>query len=124
MELRTDDFITFNEYIEILDDDYVTFSNGFIEELDGEHIVDIFRDILIDNKLFVTFDNDEKRKYEFRPKVLSNDIYNTPDLWFIILKLNNLTHPGEFEIKDGVYLMNPKNLSKLVGSLEEFKNKL
>jgi hypothetical protein len=38
----------------------------------------------------------EALKYRYQPKLLSLDVYNTLDLWSLILKLNNMTSILEF----------------------------
>lgn len=120
MRIRRDNFMSFREYKDMLErGNYLDFSSGFLSELDGEHIVDIFRDIIERNKLFVTFDEEEKGEYEHRPKNLSKELYGTPDLYFIIMKLNNITHPAEFEIDEGIYLMHQDNVSLLTSSIQD-----
>ena len=125
VKLRTETFISYNEYLkDIKKKTYLNIDNGFIEEINNGHVCDIFRDIIIDNLIFVTFSDEEKRRFNYRPKVLSKSLYGTSDLFFIILKLNNLTHPSEFDIGDGIYLMHQSNVTKLVGAIQELKNNL
>lgn len=124
MRLLTDGFISYKEYLDMIDDDVAVFENMFIEELENEHAVDIFRDIIIKDKVLVSFDPEEERKYKGKPKILSNDVYGTPHLYFIIMKLNNLNHPTDLDTSKKVYMMNPKNVSKLLSAYQNLKNKI
>lgn len=122
MRLNENEFVSFSEYVEDLkDNDYLRFDTGFIKEMNNNHIVDIFRDIIEREKIKVTFGETERRKYMYKPKSLSDELYGTPDLYFIILKMNNLTHPGELDLKNPIYVMEPNNVTELIGSIQETK---
>lgn len=45
----------------------------------------------------VTFTEDEYLKYRFQPKTLSMDLYETPELWSTILRINNIVSISEFD---------------------------
>lgn len=47
----------------------------------------------------VTLSEEEYLKYKFQPKTLSLDIYNTTELWSLILKINNILSVSQFDIK-------------------------
>lgn len=55
-----------------------------------QSIVDRYADYL--NKIIVdyTFTDEEYLKYRFQPKLLSQDMYNTIELWSLILRINNI----------------------------------
>ena len=46
----------------------------------------------------VHLDNDEYRKYRYKPKLLCNDIYGNPELYYIILLLNGMIDVKEFTL--------------------------
>lgn len=122
MRIHEGDFVSFSEYTEELENnDYLRFDTGFIKELNNNHIVDMFRDIIVRDKIKVTFGETERKEYRYKPKSLSNRLYGTPDLYFIILKMNNLTHPGEMDLKNPIHVMEPNNVTELVGSIQEMK---
>lgn len=45
----------------------------------------------------VTFTPEEYRKYRFNPWRLSNDLYGTTELWFMILHINEMYSANEFD---------------------------
>ena len=63
------------------------------------------------------------KRYRFRPKTLSHDLYGTVDLWHIILWLNNLTTVTEFNLKS-IVVLNPGKGEILVRILENEEENL
>lgn len=51
-----------------------------------------------------TLTDSEKWKYNYRPELLSTDIYGTPELWYLILKLNYCEDFYDFKDLDEVIL--------------------
>ena len=47
----------------------------------------------------ITLTEPEYFKYRFKPKLLAIDIYGNPELYFVILILNNMCSVKEFDIK-------------------------
>jgi len=47
----------------------------------------------------VTLNEEEYLKYRYQPKALSLDLYNTTELWSLILKINNISSISEFNLK-------------------------
>ena len=45
----------------------------------------------------VTFSSEDYRKYRYNPWRLSNDLYGTTELWFMILHLNEMYSANEFD---------------------------
>ena len=41
-------------------------------------------------------DVSETHKYEFRPELLSTDVFNTPNLWYVILNINDCEDISDF----------------------------
>lgn len=56
-----------------------------------------YYDILLDTVETVTLTETEYLKYRFKPKLLSNDLYGTPELHFMLLRLNNMCSVTEFD---------------------------
>lgn len=48
--------------------------------------------------LSIELSTDEFNKYKYRPKLLSSDVYGTTDLYYMLLKLNNLYSIKQFNI--------------------------
>lgn len=55
-----------------------------------------YKDYLSTIILSVELDDDDKRKYWYRPKSFSYDIYKTTELWDTLLILNNATSIAQF----------------------------
>ena len=47
----------------------------------------------------VTLNDKEYIKYVYKPKLLAYDIYGNPELYFIILALNNMCNIKDFDLK-------------------------
>ena len=80
----------------------LTYYKGYLDTDYTYHMTDLFDNFFDEN----TFDNIEeiaingtdKLAYQYNPKGLSQTLYGTPDLWYLILKCNDLDHAGELDI--------------------------
>lgn len=61
---------------------------------------------------YVKLTTNELMKYKYNPKLLSYELYGTEELWYLILKLNNMCSEIEFT-KQKIYILRPENLSVL-----------
>ena len=75
-----------------------------VENTKGEKIIvninalfEKYYGMLLDTVETVTLTGDEYYKYRFKPRLLSNDLYGTPELHFILLRLNNMCSITEFD---------------------------
>lgn len=59
-----------------------------------------YYDILLDNTLTVVLTEDEYLKYRFKPKLLSKDLYGSKDLYYLLIRLNNIYTVIEFDFKE------------------------
>lgn len=82
-------------------------SESFVEErgwiqlpIQNIFTVDYFPELLALSKR-VVLSADEIVKYRYKPKLLSYDIYNTTELYYLILRLNNLYNIKDFTIAKG-----------------------
>ena len=64
-------------------------------------------------KIKITLSNEEYAKYRHNPKYLSNDIYGTTELWFLILEANELHSIRQFDSKT-IYLYRTDIVEKMV----------
>nr|DAE08580.1 MAG TPA: baseplate wedge protein [Myoviridae sp. ctwwN25] len=64
--------------------------------------------------VLVKFDDDQYRKYCYKPKLLCYDIYGNPELYFIILLMNDMADVKEFNKKTAYML--PKNYMSILTS--------
>lgn len=57
-----------------------------------------YNDLILDNSVMLDLTTQEYNKYRLEPKKLSYDIYGTPNLYHLILYLNNVSE-FEFDLK-------------------------
>lgn len=58
-----------------------------------------YRDFLEKIVIEIPLEDDEAQVYKLRPKLLSEKLYGTTELWFTLLELNNLKSIIEFDLK-------------------------
>lgn len=80
-------------------------------------IADKYANELEENKHIVELTTKEYYKYRYNPKLLSYDIYGTTELWFFILKANELYSISEFDLRK-VVLFDTAIITKLNRMLE------
>lgn len=59
----------------------------------------------------------QKIYYRCKPKLLSSDIYGVPDLYWLLMKLNNRECPSRFYLKDTIRLIPANKLEELYDTL-------
>lgn len=65
-------------------------------------VLNVINDYMIEIKDFIVtvyLDEKEYRKYRYKPKLLCNDIYGNPELYYIILLLNGIIDVKEFDMQ-------------------------
>lgn len=96
--------------------DYDRFS--FLETMHNGTVVSVLNvindyiDELRNASVLVHFDDAEYRKYVYKPKLLCYDIYGNPELYFIILLMNDIADVKEFN-KKNIYMLSKENMSIL-----------
>jgi hypothetical protein len=64
-----------------------------------DNILNKYMSILKNYFINVTLTDEEMTKYSYQPKKLSLDLYGTIELWFLLIRINNLTSISEFNKK-------------------------
>lgn len=77
-----------------------------------DSIFNKYIDFIKDASVKLTLTDDELFKYKYNPKRLSLDLYKTPELWYLLLKLNNISHEMDFT-KKNINIIHPNNISLL-----------
>lgn len=96
--------------------DYDRFS--FLETMENETVVSVLNVIndyieeLRNAAVLVHLDDAEYRKYVYKPKLLCYDIYGNPELYFVILLMNDMADVKEFN-KRNVYMLTKDNMSMI-----------
>lgn len=102
------EYKSLEEFISSSTDNNITYFNlSFITRIkDGENSIEISRSILNDYikelkaaSVIVKMDELDFIKYAYKPELLAYDVYGNTELYFIILLLNGLSSPKEFNLK-------------------------
>ena len=93
---------------------YKTFS--FLEIMSNGtqvSVLDVVNDYLPELKnaaVPIKLTEEQMRKYLYKPKLLCYDVYNNPELYFIILLINDIADVKEFN-KNIVYMLRKEHMS-------------
>lgn len=63
-----------------------------------DNLINDYLDVLLDLAEEITMSEKEQKKYYYNPELLSFDIYGSIELDFIIMKLNGIIDPKDFDI--------------------------
>lgn len=83
----------------------------------AKNILPDYLDELKKNCITITLSEDEQRKYKFNPKRLAADVYNSTDLYYIILKLNGMADVREFNNIETLQLLTKDDLSSYLSTI-------
>lgn len=102
---------------------------SFIEEREriqfsvGNIVTDDYFPELKAKAVKVYLDDKEIQKYKYRPKILAYDVYDNAELYYIILRINDLYSVKDFNLsKKYVYLLSKKDLKAFLADLYTFDN--
>lgn len=59
----------------------------------------------------------EKLKYRFKPKMLSNDLYETTELWSALLEINGFISLLDFTLDKPILVFAPKPLKRILNEV-------
>jgi hypothetical protein len=79
-------------------------------------ILDRYRFILDEYIYQYTIPEDEFVRYRFNPKMLSYDLYDTTEYWFLLLAINNCVSKIDFT-NNTVKIIDPKSISEFVNEV-------
>lgn len=97
--------VTLEDFISYRNIDNMTYYNfSILEVINGvEHLdhnlVEDYLPHLLTTCETITFSDEEYKKYMYNPDLLAYDLYGSVQLDFIILLLNDMVDPKEFNIK-------------------------
>lgn len=106
--------------------DYEVFS--FLETMSNNTTVSVFNVVndyigeLRRASVLVHLQDDEYRKYAYKPKLLCHDIYGNPELYFIILLMNDMADVKEFN-KRNIYMLSKEYMSTLTSYIYNSEHK-
>ena len=74
---------------------------------------DKYYNFIVNEATTVTLNDKEAISYKYNPKKLSKDLYDTEELWHLILSLNNIASEQEFVDLVKIKILKPSSLSIL-----------
>lgn len=86
-------------------------SNGTVVSV--HNVISDYLDELKDAAVYVSLNQDQQFKYMYKPKLLCSDLYGNPELYFIILLLNDMADVKEFT-KPVIRMLNKTSMSELL----------
>lgn len=109
----------------IISTDYATMS--FTEEREriqfavGNIVTDDYYPELKAKCVKVHLSDDDIMKYRYRPKMLAYDIYDNTELYYVILRVNDLYNVKDFNLsKRYIYLPSKKVLKEFLADVHNF----
>jgi hypothetical protein len=97
---RDDSALKFSEFIERRSD--------MITLIPESCCMEIYKDEIAELLVTAELSETEQIKYKYNPKLLSYHLYGTAYMSKTILDLNNLKHPGEFDLET-ITFINPSS---------------
>ena len=79
-------------------------------------IISKYKDFLYQIIITIELTDEEADHYQYKPKMLSEDLYGTTELWDTLLILNNATSVSEFKLKK-LKLYDPTRLKAYINEI-------
>lgn len=118
---------TLNQFISLRDSDkmmYVKYSilSRSIDHPEMvyaiENVVYNYMDIINSRKKTVIVDQEQKIKYQYKPKLLAYDVYGSTESYFMILACNGICNLKEFTLEEfKFYALTPSDLAAIMSSI-------
>ena len=130
---RADTAISVQDFIALRNSDEVTYYNySVLEYLHGydmfiTNLLYDYEDEINDIAVTIKLTNIERAKYRYKPYLLAFDIYGSTESKFILMMLNNIIDPKEFDFEN-VRALRPADLNRLLNRInavnDEFMSKM
>lgn len=78
----------------------VTNSAGELFVVNLFNLFEKYYELLLDNTVIAALSEEEYKKYRFNPRLLSQDLYGTRELHFMLLRLNYVYSVTEFDFTE------------------------
>lgn len=115
-----DDIINLNERYDITKISYfdrVESEDGNSLIIPSTNLISIYRKYIEQYVNIFELTDRQRRIYKCRPFLLSKTIYDTPNLAWLIMFLNNQECPSKFRLKKYIRLITPANLETIYDSI-------
>lgn len=118
---------TLDQFISLRDADKITYVKYSILERSLDHpemvyaidnVIYKYLDIINRLKKTVIVDQDQKIKYQYKPKLLAYDVYGSTESYFVLLACNGMCNLKSFTLEEmKFYALTPGDLSSLMSSI-------
>ena len=101
--MKSDQTITVQDFIAMKNSDEITYHNfSIVEYLNGydmfiTNILYDYEDELKDLCVYIKLSDVERLKYRYKPYLFAYDLYGSREMAFIIMMLNGIIDPKEFD---------------------------
>lgn len=109
---------TLHNQVKIIDDE----TNRLIT-IPFSSIIDKYKDALTGIEITLEFDDLLRNKFRYRPKMLSNSLYGTTELWSEILRLNHCAFKSQFDLAK-VKVYDPDKLKDYINDIFIFEDRI
>jgi len=120
--IKADTTYTLQDFIDMRDSDEITYYNfSILEYLNGydmfvTNLLYDYEDELLDLAISIKLTPIEKIKYRYKPYLLGFDLYGSQETKFIIMMLNGIIDPKEFDF-DKVKVIYPNDLLDILSRI-------
>ena len=119
---KADETYTVDDFIHMRSSDEVTYYNySILQYLNGieylvTNILYDYEDELLDASVTLTLDESQYLKYKYKPWLLAYDLYGAVECEFVLMTLNSIIDPKDFDFKRMKAIL-PNNLSNILGRI-------
>ena len=80
------------------------------------NVLNDYYDEIIDMSSWLVLTDEEYQKYRFKPKLLAHRLYGDPEIYFMLMFLNNVCNVKEFDFKR-LRILRPNELNSVVSKI-------
>ena len=119
---KADKTYTVQDFIELGTSDEITYYNfSILEYLNGfdmfvTNLLYDYEDEITDLAVTIRLSDIERAKYRYKPYLLAYDIYGSEEAKFILMMLNGIIDPKEFDFNK-IKALKPGDLNTLLGRI-------
>lgn len=111
------EFILSKEEIPLLYKDFLEYTDISIIKYPTFNKLELYKKDLMNESVRVKLSDIEYSKYKYKPELLSYDLYNYTDLYFILMYINNIYSVKDFKFKE-LYVIPPDILFTLLSKMK------
>lgn len=113
ISMKESDEITYNKYSILqpsLSNEKITYSS--------DNVIYTYMDEIMMMKKKVTLSESDIRRYQYKPKLLSYDIYGSTESYFVILAMNGMCSAKDFNLIDKwIYALKPADFADIMSKI-------